>query len=819
MDRLVREQQLDEIRTTRKTFAWIRTSDLIRWLQSSKGLFWISGKPASGKSTLVNYLIKSEETKHDLRKQNGRVWDIFYFFFDFRAAQNLRNSFEGFLRSLSHQVLKKWPYLANKLQNVKFGKNLQIEQSWSVAKLENLLKTLLENHDHCICFFIDGLDEFEGNKIELTLYIKSLTSANVKMCLASRPDPLFVAAFEGTPQLQMENLNRPGIESFVSSKLKAFFGTSPGHDSGFLIQKATEIANKSEGVFLWARFATFELIEGLTRFEDDEELQVRLDQVPPELKDIYQRIFSRRSSNEKSLAGIMLQLVIYARRPLLLEELFLAMELIRNRKTGTEKKAKFDAQGFRQRTLAFTGGVLESHNLKLLVQSSHNLSRTSITPGFRVIGEIVQVIHRTVQTYLEENGWKEILGTNKVAGSAENLWLEICTLQLKKPGTYFSDNKHYAKFTIKDAVTDMGKKGSGDGNTPESAVTSNKPAHSSTGYNQELEVVSSELASNFFWEYSVSSLDNHARGYEKLLKISSFDRLQPVLSTTFVKAHKSISLGNRGCMCLRDQNNNKWPDIVLPLIYTVGHCIVLCFRDLQGIMCKGDVPVRPQKVATGIRSPDNASATIIGEEELASLTNFALDCAIDYPDSARFRILELCLNLSCHVHDDLILGMFLKGVPTLVSIVLRYLPQAPIEINVEGQSRGSKTTEQRLGPLYLVARRSFNDSYTTEILDLLLDRGEDVNALCGPRGTALHSHLEHVAEYDAEFVEIMVLKGADINASGPIGNPLEYVWYLANTNLGDRKSRASYPRAIEHLISLGAVNQKPDPNGVIPSVE
>lgn len=74
---------------------------------------------------------------------------------------------------------------------------------------------------------------------------------------------------------------------------------------------AADIAQKSQGVFLWSRFAIFELIDGLTRGEtlNSAALRQRLGQVPRSYR-ISIRESSRRSSqNAKETAGLVLLLL------------------------------------------------------------------------------------------------------------------------------------------------------------------------------------------------------------------------------------------------------------------------------------------------------------------------------------------------------------------------------------------------------------------------------------------------------------------------------------------------------------------------------
>ena len=63
------------------------------------------------------------------------------------------------------------------------------------------------------------------------------------------------------------------------------------------------------------------------------------------------------------------------------------------------------------------------------------------------------------------------------------------------------------------------------------------------------------------------------------------------------------------------------------------------------------------------------------------------------------------------------------------------------------------------------------------MLILLLERGESLNEVCGPGGTALHGCItsEDQILY-THVVEMILNHGADPNVSGPRGTPLQLVW-------------------------------------------
>ena len=123
--------------------------------------------------------------------------------------------------------------------------------------------------------------------------------------------------------------------------------------------------------------------------------------------------------------------------------------------------------------------------------------------------------------------------------------------------------------------------------------------------------------------------------------------------------------------------------------------------------------------------------------------------------------------------------------------------------------------------MWYIARRLYTErDDDAELIDLFVRRGEDINAQCGPVGTALHTALLHLDMYDFDtsMMSLLVVKGANVNASGPLGTPLEFVWRLANTEQYD-ESMDRYANAMRWLIERGAMNNRPDPNGSIPSRE
>ena len=70
------------------------------------------------------------------------------------------------------------------------------------------------------------------------------------------------------------------------------------------------------------------------------------------------------------------------------------------------------------------------------------------------------------------------------------------------------------------------------------------------------------------------------------------------------------------------------------------------------------------------------------------------------------------------------------------------------------------------------------------------------------------------------MIDLLIQKGANANQKGPLGNPLEFLWATAHS-ASCHLSHSVYAKGVRDLIRalirVGAINQRKDPNGLIPS--
>lgn len=296
-----RQEGIDEAH--KNTFEWIfdKSGDEVRpwhsfidWLENGHGTYWISGKAGSGKSTLMNLLCQDSRTEAALRIWSGTNEVFMPNFFFWSPGSQLQKSLVGLLRSLIYQVIERFPDLMPVLATSTGPSRYGFHQlpTWTEQRLRATLQKLLSAglEQCCMCIFIDGLDEFQGNHAILLDLIRNLREiTRVKFCLSSRPYPAFRNELCSSPMLKLQDLTEPDIRRYVSDKLEGvpLKASQIAHHS-FKIEDAIDtIVRKAEGIFLWVNLAVRDQLEGIRNGDDAEQLQERLQILPTEIEEVY----------------------------------------------------------------------------------------------------------------------------------------------------------------------------------------------------------------------------------------------------------------------------------------------------------------------------------------------------------------------------------------------------------------------------------------------------------------------------------------------------------------------------------------------------
>jgi hypothetical protein len=302
--RTMRVRQSKIAEAHQETFQWIYETKFAEWLESEGSVYWVSGKPGSGKSTLMKFLAHNPDTLKHLKVWAMRRKLVVAKFFFWIAGTDVQKSQEGLLRSILYDICMRCPNLIPDLSPIRWQEcslaqtGLEMSQ-WTVQELiDTTLRLQKHSTTTAFCLFIDGLDEYEGQHSTLITLIESLRSSNMKICLSSRPWNVFEIAFGNglNPKVYIQDLTASDFRIYVKDQLESRTDFQEMRDEGGRCNELIEeIIQKAQGVFLWVYLVVRSLIEGLENCDSMKYLQLRLREFPSDLQDYFMHIFTSLS--------------------------------------------------------------------------------------------------------------------------------------------------------------------------------------------------------------------------------------------------------------------------------------------------------------------------------------------------------------------------------------------------------------------------------------------------------------------------------------------------------------------------------------------
>lgn len=300
--------------------AWLKTNAL-------GPIYWITGKPGSGKSTLMRFLSQDPTAVEFLRLwADDKPVQIAGFFF-WTSGSRQQRSQTGLLRSLLHQLLslspgliaKTFPDLWTRVRQMTTKERISLELEWTIADLRSALDAFLDSalREANICLFIDGLDEFDGDHHEIIDFFKGLTTRenghSLKMCLSSRPWAVFDEAFgNSVPNTKLQDLSYEDMCRYVKDALRSNTALrrlmrKDEESSQDLILATVE---RADGVFLWVRLAVERMLFAFERCGEIERLRETLESLPSDLDALFEKLlFQDQSTSEVLDTAALFQLM------------------------------------------------------------------------------------------------------------------------------------------------------------------------------------------------------------------------------------------------------------------------------------------------------------------------------------------------------------------------------------------------------------------------------------------------------------------------------------------------------------------------------
>ena len=443
------------------------------WLRSSENIFWISGKPGSGKSTLMKFLSEHREVRGYLQDWAGDAAEpIIVSWFFWAAGSPMQRSKEGLFQSLLFQILRRCPWLlpivcASRWEDQSaYGEK---SDPWSLDELDTAFNILAQQpvQGKRFCMFVDGLDEYEGLPADIIRRLQLLSrSENIKLCLSSRPWTAFETAFRNVNSILLQNHTKRDIERFVEDILEKdeTFTQAQRRDQRYrtFVQKVIE---RAQGVFLWVYLVVNELLKGLGEENKLEDLEDKLDALPDSLEEYFRRIFDGVDTAHRMESAKVFLLTAHTVAPLpVVCYHFLEKE---HRASGYALKAT--RQPFTSKEL----GHLERDVRNRLNFLCKNLLEVNEVLIDKNRDSQVDFIHRTVRDFLMTKDMHQVL-IERATENGQTEWnahVSICHVLLaraKRLGLHDGIRNHLnVVFSLVDAIMFHAQEAENETKSPE----------------------------------------------------------------------------------------------------------------------------------------------------------------------------------------------------------------------------------------------------------------------------------------------------------------------------------------------------------------
>lgn len=379
-----------------------------KWLEQGNGVLLITGKviyqiildvirtdgeqPGSGKSTLMKYASEHPDTIQHLSRwaASSRLYLASFYFWN--QGFDLQKTQIGLFQSLLYQILRSSPTLAKHITSDRLE-----HEEWELQHLKVAFRSLTNAALGVkYCFFIDGLDEYDGSQDEVVEMLGFLTqSSQIKICASTRFRTIIqnetkmlrhtVVISDHTKADMANHVRRTLSKEPKFRELQRAPENVPGCES-----IVSDIATYANGVWLWVALVTKDLVYAVKTGESVKKLQEITNEFPRSLEAYFKHMIDNiQPSYQADMAKYFL-LAIHELQPLPL----FAFSLLDKEQANPDYAIEAQLRPVKDR---------RDKNLKARVHNRcGDLMEVGNGPHPVFLSQPVDFMHRTVAEYLRD---------------------------------------------------------------------------------------------------------------------------------------------------------------------------------------------------------------------------------------------------------------------------------------------------------------------------------------------------------------------------------------------------------------------------------
>lgn len=205
----------------------------------------------------------------------------------------MQKSGRGLFQSLLYQILRSAPDLIIPTCKDRLG-----HEVWEMEDLREVYQRMAQQTglDAKFCFFIDGLDEYDGEEKDIIQLLQMLSAVpHIKICVSSRPGRQYENLLRLNDRtIDIAKFTKEDMKKYISRNLEASVGWQRLLQSEPTCQEIIyELSIRAGGVWLWVFLVTKDIVKEADKSEGISTLRRIVNEFPDDLYEYFERMIER----------------------------------------------------------------------------------------------------------------------------------------------------------------------------------------------------------------------------------------------------------------------------------------------------------------------------------------------------------------------------------------------------------------------------------------------------------------------------------------------------------------------------------------------